>query len=192
MIPLKQTEISETDVAAPVKLQREMAHILEIVNGRIDHDNIPDGILTKERVKSGAILDHRYKALEAPVQVTGSSETPTSVWNDVEGLAINLNTQDSFLQIETSGWYDSGNPATIEYPMVFAIVVDGVRHIMGGPSSYGPQGCWWCTAEVPVGPGRHTVQVQFAHTDNPGVGILGSAWERNFNIGQLLVQECKR
>lgn len=190
MKPFSRAVIDGNDVAAPGNIQEEMAEIAGIVNGRIDHDNLQDKLLTSAKVASGALQNIGVERTTASVVVSGDAETPTSAWFDVPGLSINTQTQDAFLQIETSGWFD-GN-ATLEYPMVFAACIDGSRTVMGGPTSFGPDGHWWCTAEVPVGGGAHVVSIQFAHTDNPGLGVVNTAWERDFHARQLWVREVKR
>jgi hypothetical protein len=190
MKAFQRAAIDEDDVSAPDGIQREMMEIASIVNGHLDQDNLQDDLLTAGKTASGAWQNINWTGTTSADTVSGAASTPTSTWFDVPDLSIETQTQDGMLQIETSGYYDCNT--TVEFPIVVAICVDGAKIVMSPPTSLGPEGQWWVTAEAPVGGGTHTINVQFAHTDNPGTGTVGVAWEREFHARQLWVREIKR
>ena len=190
--------ITTSDIAAAFLLQEEMAEQAACANGNIDHDNIPDEKITPAKVALGAWNNVNRSRTATSVSLTGSATTATDTWSDVpketttDTLQVVIQTQDSGLQIETSGKYQNNSTAN-DTRIVFGIVVDGVREVLSPPQGrWAYRSNWSLSAFVPVGPGEHTVSVQWAFVDVLGTGAVGVAWERIFTERQLWVREVKR
>jgi hypothetical protein len=192
-----QASVTTDDIAAPFLLEREMAEQAACANGLVDHDNLSDEVLTVAKVATGVWNDINRSRTTTAVSINGAASTATDTWTDVpkesstDPLKITIQTQDSALQIETSGRFRNDNIVD-DTRVIFAVAVDGAREVLGGDQGSASHSSWHISALVPVGPGEHTVSVQYAFVDVAGTGTVGLAWIRLFGARQLWVREVKR
>lgn len=188
--------VANHDMLAPYNLMRNMAEVAGIVNGYLDTDNIPPGLLTAAKVESGAWRNENEAKTTTAVTITGTAGAPCGVWQNVplssstDPLALTINSQDAGLLIETKGKFEA--PDLPARNMYIRVVVDGAHEVVGPPCGRSDFDSWWFTAFVPVGPGQHRVNVQFAFADTDGTGSMAAAWNRVFRARRLIVVEAKR